>query len=433
MDSETQPVVPLNELNLFQRNAVQMSVESQRLIEITPAITYTSKSNVVFYIQSSPTEFLKPEFYLYVRCKITKDDGTNLARAEKVAPTTNFGHSMWRDVSVSINNHLISGRDSLYSYRAFLDNLLFMSSGSKFWVDGSQIYYRDTSGLQDSFDEDLNDGYKSRMTLAAGSHEMEMYFKLHTDISLQQRYILPGCNVQIVLTPNTDDFRIMSGEAARNQLVQITSLKLHVTKVTVNTRLHLGIMSELQRRNVRYPLRRVQMWQFGKGAGAVDVSETIVNNSTLPNFALLFIVSTTRMLGTYAQNPFKTVDISKLKFAYLVSDGRQYPNLQFEPRNPMTREFTELCKATGYHGSQFGSINITDFIQGYSILAFDISRHGSPNDPVSGPPKQGSITAHLQWETPTTENTSYIWYFVYNSNIFIDSSLNISTDFTNNA
>ena len=84
----------------------------------------------MFFIPSSPTEFLKSEFYLSVKFKITPGAGGLLPAAVKVAPVENFPHMMWNDVSIHINNQLISGRNSLYAYSSFLDNLLFVSRES---------------------------------------------------------------------------------------------------------------------------------------------------------------------------------------------------------------------------------------------------------------------------------------------------------------
>ena len=77
--------------------------------------------------------------------------------------------------------------------------------------------------MQDSTD-DSNPGFEKRQTAAAASQTMRFYFKILHDLGTQPRLILPGVAVQIILTNSNDAFRIMSGEAAKNQILKIMSI-----------------------------------------------------------------------------------------------------------------------------------------------------------------------------------------------------------------
>ena len=126
-----------------------------------------------------------------------------------------------------------------------------------------------------------------------------------------------------------------------------------------------------------------------------------------------FLLQTpTVQLATMHCPPYKT-DVEGLKSLYLVSEGKQYPNLQYELQGKYVREYAELNRICGYHGSQFGlDLDLNDYKQGFSIIGFDMSRHGQPNNPVGSAPRQGSITTHIKYSQAITDSHTYIFYMV---------------------
>ncbi|MCB2621752.1 hypothetical protein KQ786_15240, partial [Listeria monocytogenes] len=71
---------------------------------------------------------------MYVRCKITRADGSNLVhedvlnqagdivtRKDVVAPVNNFLHALFNQVDVSLNDKLISSSAGSYAYRAYIE------------------------------------------------------------------------------------------------------------------------------------------------------------------------------------------------------------------------------------------------------------------------------------------------------------------------
>jgi hypothetical protein len=56
--------------------------------------------------------------YLFVEAHIVDDDDTALDGGADVGPVNLWMHSLFRDVSVSLNEKLVSPPTSLYPYRA---------------------------------------------------------------------------------------------------------------------------------------------------------------------------------------------------------------------------------------------------------------------------------------------------------------------------
>lgn len=426
----SQPIIPVSELNLFSKRPVQMSVESGQVVEIMPSGVYTADTNIIFHVPGVPDQFLAPDFWFLVTAEIRNQGDTSLAADAEVAPCSNFAHSMWRDIEIKLGNTTISGRNSLYPYQAYIDNIFFASTDTKNWTDRPEMLYRNKSGFFD-VNDDHNPGFEKRRTIAAGSAEFQMYFRLHSDICNQPRLILPGVSATIILQPSSNSFRIQSSVALanRNQIVKIKSMKLHIRRVTVNTKLYLDVIQSLQYRPAQYPIRRIAMTNFQKNAGTLEIGENIVTNSILPSTVFLFITDSNRIIGNYAESPFK-IDIEGLKSAYLVSEGRQYPNIAYQPTSAtgVSREFNALMKATGFYNTQLApDIDFDDFVQNYGLLAFDLSRNADPT--IGSAPRQGTVTVHLAYSIAITTPKNYIFYMVQDSNVFINANLDVSTDY----
>ena len=61
---------------------------------------------------------------LYVKAKITANDGTNLVADAAVGPANLFLHSLFSQVDISLNGTLVTHSTNTYPYRAMFETLL---------------------------------------------------------------------------------------------------------------------------------------------------------------------------------------------------------------------------------------------------------------------------------------------------------------------
>ena len=66
---------------------------------------------------------------LFVEAQIVNTDGSNLEPDTNVGPVDLWMHSLFSDVSVSLNEKLVSPPTSMYPYRAYIETLLLRTSG----------------------------------------------------------------------------------------------------------------------------------------------------------------------------------------------------------------------------------------------------------------------------------------------------------------
>ena len=77
------------------------------------------------------------------------DDDTALDGGADVGPVNLWMHSLFSDVSVSLNENLVSPPTSLYPYIAYIEILLSYGPAAKESQLTGFMWYKDTPGHQD--------------------------------------------------------------------------------------------------------------------------------------------------------------------------------------------------------------------------------------------------------------------------------------------
>ncbi|GBO05178.1 hypothetical protein AVEN_122124-1 [Araneus ventricosus] len=126
------PICVKSELDLFSIPSTQAAIEFGKFVEYFPLSNIRDGSPVEFHISGSGDEYLDlADSYIHVKAKITKSDGAPLPDNEPVATVNLFLHSLFSQVDVSLNGHIISSARNTYPYRAYLETLLNYGEDAK--------------------------------------------------------------------------------------------------------------------------------------------------------------------------------------------------------------------------------------------------------------------------------------------------------------
>lgn len=114
----------------------QMSILRDVEYEIRPTSIYTASTPLRFEVRSPENEFmLFNESHIWLKMKITLSsptkgtiDGSDWSN---VTPVGNFMHSVFKHVSLVVNNREVTVNPSNYSYKAFIENYLAFSESAK--------------------------------------------------------------------------------------------------------------------------------------------------------------------------------------------------------------------------------------------------------------------------------------------------------------
>jgi len=189
-----------SELDLFSVPPTQTSMEQGSWVEYHPMTTVTDGSPIEFDISGTGEDYIDfANTMLYVKAKVTLNNGNNLAADAAVGPVNLFLHSLYPQVDISltlaswllfsnkvlINGTLITASTNTYPYRALLETLLSYGENAKKTQLTSALFYKDQAGRMDSVDfaaGAVNDDVAKRRTLVAESRTFDMMGRLYADM-----------------------------------------------------------------------------------------------------------------------------------------------------------------------------------------------------------------------------------------------------------
>ena len=109
-------------LRLFQVPPTDLSMASYRMVPIHP---FTTGINPIdFQIDPQEDYVDLSRSYFEIELSLKKAGGGNVVAAENTFLVNNIAHSLFKQISVRLNNTLISPQTDTYHYKAYLETLL---------------------------------------------------------------------------------------------------------------------------------------------------------------------------------------------------------------------------------------------------------------------------------------------------------------------
>ena len=107
------------EFDLFDRKPKQDScIETTETIY--KPIASVDQTDIEFLIPGDSDTFIDLNLKLFIRGKLIKTDGTDLAETEYTAGINNLLHSQFIQCMISLNGTQITQATELYNYRAYI-------------------------------------------------------------------------------------------------------------------------------------------------------------------------------------------------------------------------------------------------------------------------------------------------------------------------
>lgn len=365
-------------LDLFEVPPTQTAVSEGNIIEHFPLSSLSPGAPIEFTINGADENYMDlKNSFLHIRAKVTKKDGSDLDADTDVAPINNWIHSLFQQVDIYLNDTLVTASDNTYPYRAYLTNMLSTSRDVKSGALTTEMFYRDSSNHLDDTQGDQNYGLKVRRTFAKRSREIDMYGSLHTDLTQQSKYLLPGVTVKIKLIPSKSQFNLIAHDPAQEFQSVITHASYHVRKIKVNPAVALAHEKVLEKVTAKYPMKRIVNKVFSVARGQLShVQENLFHTQT-PTRLFIALTETSTFNGEYKTNPFN-FKTHHLNYLSLTIDGKEVTGKPLQPnyeKNQYVRCFHNLMEALGLvNNVEGGSIlEYRDFELGYCIYGFDLS------------------------------------------------------------
>ncbi|XP_055936853.1 uncharacterized protein F54H12.2-like [Argiope bruennichi] len=369
------PECAKSELNLFTLPPTQTVIEKGHWVQFHPIANASDGGPIEFLISGSGEEYLDlSQTLLQVKAKILKSDGKTLTTEDKVGPVNLFLHSLFSQVDVSLNGRNISSSNNTYAYRAMIETLLNHGLDSKTSQLTSELYYKDTAGRFNIFDQASatpNEGFNKRASLFKNSETVDMIGRLHVDIFNQDRLLLNLVDLKIKLIRSKPEFCLLGNEGYK---IIFDHVSLFVRKVRLNPGVLIGHAKALEKTTAKYPIDRVTCKVFSIPQSSYSFVQDNVFSGQMPKRLVLACVDNDAFNGNPKKSPFEFKHYD-MNFVGVYVDGQPMPHqpleLDFEKGNqlPPVRKRALLVVNTDTH-DQEGSHWLAMHIQDENTLEF---------------------------------------------------------------
>lgn len=404
-----------HELNLFQSPPTKTSIIEGEYVEIQSLIKPGTDSPVEFQIDGTTDHYLDFEnSYLHVKCRVLKKDGTVLSAEPKVMPTNLFLYSLFQSFAMTINGKEIE-MESNYGMNVYTRSLINMSKEAKRTHLTGSMWFDDGFGVCDT--PDITGDFctsicKKRAKKIADSRVLDLFGKLYSNLSNQEKYLLPNLNISIKLTRSLPAFALQKIEDDDDDyVIDITNATLLVRKVKVHPSIAIAHEKMLDSgKKALYTANRVETQFFTISPNRQSESINILQNKQEAKRIVIGFMNHSAKNGSYAHNSlrFHHYDISSIN---LLVNGHLVPSkpikLDFD-NNQFTRAYFQLMAVSGKAAFNDGNgISLDEFKEGCCLFAFDNTPDQCHGDGVHLV-RYSTTTLEVQFKNPLPHTVSVL-------------------------
>lgn len=431
----------LNSLDLFSTPPTQVSVETGQYEYFAPINAITDdQAPLEFNIKGSSEEYIDlSKTTMFLSAQVTTADGEPLGDGLKTGVINYLASTMFSQLDTYLNEKPISSSAQYYPYRAMIDLLLSYGQEAKKTQFQSALYFKDKAGKMDNVDPtdaDGNTGLAARYQYTKQSRTFDVMTRVHSDIFMQDRYMLSLVDVKLVFSRSRPQFCMLSSEAAGDYKIKLLKAGLFVYKVKINPAVLIAHSKCLSSGTAKYPICRSEIKTFTIGAGYSTIALDHLILGQIPTQLVFCMVQSQALTGHLRKNPFNFHHFD-LSYIALTVDGRHVPFRPLKPRlggvgsQSFARAYQTLFMGTSrqYHDSGC-DIDANDFLNGYFMLVYDLTpdMSGAANSHWTLM-KTGSARLELEFATPLPETVSVIAYCSYHNLIEITERRDILFDY----
>ena len=434
-------------LDLFKVPPTDFSVASRRKVPVAPFTTGITPVDFQIDPQSEFIDLSQSEFELELRLK--KTDGTDLtaAAASQIFLVNNLAHSLFKQISVRMNNTLISNQTDTYAYKAMLDTALNFDRDDgdtilkpQGWVNGLNphtgaltanqldVTHNDHKALPETERFALKQMREEYGQYAGRTHVLR--FKPMIEVFHMSKLLVPQVQLGIQLFFNAPEFftiRYAGADTLRLNVADI-KIKLLLCQVKVNESLYRELASSMDRGLVSYPTVRSEVRTYNLGATErlFEINNPFQNRT--PNLLVVGMVEAAAFNGDVTKNPFAFQTFNLRSIKQLVK-GEEYPyetlELSHDSDQLDMRGYHRFLEATSCLRKGKGNmVTRREWGRGraFTLFAFDNAANGRLHSPVLNPKLSGELKLMLHFGDDPGVNVAIIVYGEFENLLEVDGN-----------
>ena len=434
-------------LELFKVPPTDFSIASRRKVTIHPFTTGITPIDFQIDPQSEYIDLSQSEFE--IELKLKKADGTNLIAAATTTAflVNNLAHSLFKQISVRLNNTLISPQTDTYAYKAFVDQVLNFDRDDgetilkpQGWTNGLNppvgalsanqldVTHTDHAALPESQRYALKQMREEYDQYVGKTHVLR--FKPMIEVFHLSKLLVPQVQIGIQLFLNSPDFftlRYRGTDALRLRAEDI-KIKLLLCQVKLNEDLYRDLAVSMNSGIVSYPTVRseVRTYNLPSTERVKEINNPFQNRT--PNLIIVGMVAAAAFNGSPDHNPFAFQKFNLKSIKQLVK-GEEYPyetlELAHDSGQLDMRGYHRFLEATSCLRKSKGNM-VTDKEWGQgkacTLFAFDNVANGLLHSPVLNPKLSGELQLMLHFGNDPGVNVTIIVYAEFENLLEVDSN-----------
>ena len=443
---EKKDIVPIHteDIALFSIQPTNVAVDRISWVKKGPTYLNDEGNNAVhFNIPGEGTQFTDLyNTYLCVKLKIVDEHGNVFKQGDTqdesfAIPVDNVLHSLWDHVDVKLNNSMVSFSTNNYMYKALFENLLFYDKNARLYQTSSFGFFGESGNFANPNPQEppYNRGLHDRYELWKGLRGVqdprtddpskvkdpsmvEFTGPLLADICNQRKYILNLVDIDILLQPKSDEFRLITSPKGTKANIKIQEIYLDVCKVDVAPEARLGIEHGLKEKNnfAQYPFQRTDIRTYNIPQGSFGETIEDLYQGHVPSKIIVGLVDSSAFSGNYNKNPyhFQHFDISRIAFYVDNVSTPEQPLIVNIKESDYLKGFLSMYKVAGKlnENTDIG-IDRDSYRQGYTLFGFNVDPTASYDMSYLGKTKTGITKLDLNFRTALPTNITVVVYAVF--------------------
>ena len=373
------------EFAIFNLPPKDASIKSFENEIYKPLSTPMERGPLEFNIPATSMQYIDlKETRLRLKLKVVNRDGTDLKDEDKVVLSNLALHALWSQVDFLIQQqNLTSTVGTNYSFKAFLDMLLFQSREKSRELEG-QLYFGDSTSKT------------IRQISTAESSEIDLEGPLYIDLCQQNQFLLNGLDLKIKFWPNTESFYLQSDKEDADYKVKILDASLKLRLVNVNEGIIMGHGEVLKSNPAIYSYARTDIKTFNIAQGSYDFVMDNAFAGLIPSTVVVVLLKAKSYSGDYKTDAFAFESCNLNYIDFGISGALTTPQTPIYDKGMYTDSFLKLFQ----HGRN-PDIHYSDYMTGKTVYIFDIQPSPSQFNRIIG--KRGNTRLHLKFSKGLSE------------------------------
>lgn len=431
-------------LNLHSTLPTQVACEKSKYQIYYPKNPIEKGGPISFKVVSGDNDCIDAfNTVLYMATQIVEPDGSPIAEKLPDGVTDNpnrfalfvngIGTSMIQIVDVKLNDKRISSNDNNYAHRADMENRLSYSievkdnSLTMTGFESEETPFDSIPAADLHFDdgEAPDEALKLRWGKVKHSKRIQTISRIHTEICDQPKYLPANSVLDFTFHPNESAFVILT-KHEKKFLAKIVDARLIVRHVKIHPT--IGRQMEdvtVKGEKMKYPVRRVEVTYYTKGAGMADLSQPGIIHGKKPRRLFFGMIELDAFHGSYKKDPFNYQHF-KAKEVSIRVDGERYPDeamkMNFNELDTVMPLFNLLSTTDSFLGVKDIGINLTNYHVRNTIFAFDLTPTSTTAWENFELTSNAIIDIQILLAEPTTESVAVVIYAEYDAEILVDEN-----------